>query len=341
MLMQGWAIALSVTFAATFFLALCALVSAVRVLRHWDQGADTARQIRLEQEVWLASAAMQYGLVFEVLSLLLLVLAADSFSGQLAGAMCASGALTANGFGFPALLVKIVVVFASGFWLLLHRLDLEVETMPLVRRKFAVLPGLVALLALDGVLQTSYLLALSPDVITSCCGVLFNPGATDGFNLLAPSSPLVVLSPFSLLAVLLVLLGCRLLAGFRQNLPLPFWLPLLYGGCWALFFVVALWAVTVFFSSYFYMLPSHRCPFDLLQREYGWVGYPIYLSLFWGAYLGMGSGIAALVGRMEGLSAPCRNWQQRSVKLSLWLLAGFLVVCSAAPLRYLMSGGEG
>jgi len=41
-------------------------------------------------------------------------------------------------------------------------------------------------------------------------------------------------------------------------------------------------AILSFISVYFYELPTHHCPFCILQKEYGYVGYPLYLTLFGG-----------------------------------------------------------
>ena len=54
---------------------------------------------------------------FQIVSLLLYILAADHFSTMLSGAMCATGSLLANGYGLPLLLVKITGVFFCGFWI--------------------------------------------------------------------------------------------------------------------------------------------------------------------------------------------------------------------------------
>lgn len=341
MLIDGWAIVLSVCSAGIFFLGLYAVFCGVRVLRFWDHGSDTPLQIQLESETWLASALMQYALVFQLLSLLLLVLAADSFSSILIGAMCATGAFLANTYGLPALLVKIVLVFFSGYWLLLHRLDLQSESYPLVRVKNIYLLMLMPLLALDGGLQSTYLYLLEPDVITSCCGVVFRPGEADGYNLLNPFSTSVLLALFYGLSSSILLLGIYLHTKMKQgvfkSVRLMMWG---YSLSWALFFIVALWAITVVFSSYIYAMPSHRCPFDILQPEYGYVGYPIYFTLFLATFFGGGCGVVHAVRDYDGLAGPVSRFQALAVPASLLLLLLFLLITAYAPLHYIVAGGE-
>ncbi len=341
MMFHGWSIALSVCSLGTLFLGLLAVLCGVRVLMYWDHGSDTPLQIRLESEIWLTSALIQYGLFFQLLSLLLLVIAADTFSSLLVGAMCATGAFLANDYGIPALLVKIVMVFFCGFWLLLHRLDLQSEAYPLVRVKYWYLLLLVPLLAVDGALQSAYLFLLEPDVITSCCGVVFKPDTGNGFNLLDPYSTPFLLTLFYALAIFLLLTG---LLFYRQlqkyNKRFRSILCGLYAWGWVIFFPVSIWAITIFFSSYIYAMPSHRCPFDILQYEYGYVGYPIYLSLFSATFLGTGCGIAALVRRYAGLATPVSAFQAVALPMSLALLLIFLLITSYAPLLYIVAGGE-
>ena len=136
MLLNSWSITLLVISAASIFLAGGAVRTAIRILRFWDADADTARQIHLENETWLSALLMEYGMVLQLVALLLLVLAADSYSEILVGAMCATGAFLANGYGTPLLLVKIVGIFLYGFWIVLHRLDISSEHLPLTRIKY-------------------------------------------------------------------------------------------------------------------------------------------------------------------------------------------------------------
>lgn len=342
MLLQGWAMALLVTFFGTLFVGAYSGWCALRVLRYWDHGADTSLQIELEGETWLASALMQYALGFQLLSLFLLVLAADSFSGQLAGAMCATGALSANSYGMWSLATKIVMVFLSSFWLLLHRLDMEVETYPLVRLKYGLLLLLVPILLVDGTVLTLYLVNLEPDVITSCCGVLFRPAGKDGYNLIDPySAPLLLSGLYSLSLLLLTMNGWlaktirNAADGSRTSLAI-----MLSSLLWLVFFAVALWTVTAVFSSYIYAMPSHRCPFDMLRAEYGYVGYPLYLSLFGATLCGAGCGVAEAVRSYEGLLLPVRRLQRLALPAAMLLLLLFLAISGYAPLRYLLAGGE-
>ena len=46
------------------------------------------------------------------------------------------------------------------------------------------------------------------------------------------------------------------------------------------YLLVGIASVISFVSVYYYQLPTHHCPFDLVQAGYNFIGYPIYLTLF-------------------------------------------------------------
>lgn len=339
MLLNGWSLALISCGLAILFVTALAVRSAGRVLRSWDPGADTAAQIRLEGEIWLSAALMQYAAAFQMVSLLLLVLAADNFAGILAGAMCATGALLANPYGIPCLVVKIILVFMAGFWIVLHRLDLTSAHYPLVRTKYLFLLLFAPLIPVDFALQWLYLRGLEPDIITSCCGLIFRPSAGDGQNLLGPWSTFWLLVLCGGLVSLIGLvsahlqrrLGLGLVATRLHSLALTF--------LWVLFLPTALATITIVISPYVYAMPHHRCPFDLLQGEYALLGYPLYLTLFGGTFSGGAAGLVAMFGQGRGLAERIPLVQMGMVRISLILLGFFLLLAAYAPLRYILGGG--
>lgn len=337
MLADPWAIALLVTGAFALFLLAGASHTAWRVVRHWNPEEDSRRQIALENETWLAALLVRHALLLQIFSLVLLLAAASSFATVLAGAMCAAGAFAANAYGLPALAVKILAVFAYGLWLVLHGLDLRSEHSPLVRRKFGLLLLLGPLLLVDSGLTALYLVNLEPDIVTSCCGVLFSPPESDGQSLSAAlSSPLTLPASLILAAALLpaAWLGQR-----HPHRPLPALDTLLALGS-PLFLVLALAVVTFEVSPYIYGLPAHRCPFDLFDRASRFIGFPLYASLFLATFAGTSSGVVAVFRKLPGLAAPVAGYRRVGLRLLLALLPIFLLICLWYPATYLLRGGE-
>jgi uncharacterized membrane-anchored protein YitT (DUF2179 family) len=71
-----------------------------------------------------------------------------------------------------------------------------------------------------------------------------------------------------------------------------------------LFFLVACVSFISFISLYFYELPTHHCPFCVLQREYGYIGYLLYATLLAGVISGLGVGVLmpfAGIGSLAGI----------------------------------------
>lgn len=360
MLLNSWSLALLLISLLVVFLLAVAGRSAVAVIRFWNPASDDSRQLGLESQVWLASTLVSYALALQILSLILLVLAADSFAAVITGAMCATGTLLANPFGMPALAVKLAGVFLYGFWLVLHRLDISSEHYPLVRAKCWYLLALLPWLALDIGLQTLYLFNLDPDIIVSCCAVVFTPGSSDSQLLvdLAGETPL----PFFYGGVGALLgLGCwlwwriNLGSGFAgvgeqpagaaladgggRRLPTSagVWL---YGLLWLLFVPLALLTVTASFSSYIYAMPFHNCPFCILRPEYYYFGFAIYLPLLLAAFAGINLPLLGLFAGYPGLAPAVAARRRTALRNSLLLLLLFTLFASYHFLRYLVGGGQ-
>ncbi len=336
MLLNSWSITLLVTSAAALFLAGGTVRTALRILRFWDGEADTARQIQLEKETWLSALLMEYGLVLQLFSLLLLVLAADTYAEILIGAMCATGAFLANGYGIPLLLVKICGIFLYGFWIVLHRLDISSEYLPLTRIKFWYALFLAPLLVLDMVLLLLYLAQLKPDIITSCCGVVFGQATGDGKNLIGPVPVRMVMVAFYGLAGLLFGFGLILLQKTaRTTFKSERIIGIIFSLLWIIFFFLSLLVITAVISSYIYGMPFHRCPFDILKKQYHFIGYLIYLSLFGATFFGISMGLTSFFATIANLQQSVRSFQRTALRVSLLLLPLFLLLVSWFPIVYI------
>ena len=334
MFLNSWSLALTLAGLIVLMLGIFACRTALRVLRYWNPASDSNLQIKLENEIWLASTLVAYGLGFQILTLVLFALAADSFCQVIVGAMCATGALLANGFGMPALLVKIAGVFLYGFWIVLHKLDISSATYPLVKIKYVYLLLLLPLLIADITLQTLYIANLSPDIITSCCAVVFSSSAETGRNLLEGFSQTTLLVLYYGTIVFLIGFGGVLLK--RWLLPLA----VIYSAGWLWFLGLATVAIITVFSSYIYAMPYHHCPFCILKPEYHYIGFAIYFSLIPAAFFGMATLLVEPFKGRDDLEGPVRKFQRQAIKISLVLLLFLTAISSYHYLLYRITGGE-
>ena len=334
MFLNSWSLGLTIAGLIILALGIYAGRTAIRVLRFWNPASDSTLQIRLENEIWLASTLVQYGLGFQIITLVLFVLAADTFCQVIVGAMCATGSLLANDYGIPALLTKIAGVFLYGFWIVIHKLDIRSETYPLVRIKYIYLLLILPLLFVDIALQSLYIGLLSPDIITSCCAVVFSTTADKGGNLLASlDQDLLVVLYYGSMAGLAVMGGFLLKRWF---VPLA----ALFSAGWLWFLGLAAVAITTVFSSYIYAMPYHHCPFCILKPEYHYIGFVIYFSLIPAAFFGLATLLVEPFKKRADLAGTVGKFQRLAVGISLALLLVLAAASSYHYLLYRISGGE-
>lgn len=286
----------------------------LQILRHWDLKSGSELQLSLERKTYLISTVMSYGLAFQVLSLFLFIYTADSLSGLFSGAMCAAGSLLVNKYGYPALILKVLNAILSGLWLIMNAADVRSPDYPLIRPKYRLLTGIAPLILIEAFIQGRYFIGLSPEIITSCCGSLFSAG-DEGFGAgiaSLPVRPMEVI--FGACLVFLFFSGGWFLMKGRGGY--------LFAFSAGAMFPVAIASLTSFISPYFYEIPTHHCPFCILQSGYGYIGYPVYLSLFAGTVTGMGAGMLMFFRNADSL-APVLPVMER--RLALASLASYLV----------------
>lgn len=297
----------------------------IRIIRRWDIKNSSEEQLSLERKTYLISTLVQYALSFEILSIFLFIYTADDIHALLVGAMCATGSLNANPYGFPVLYAKIAVFFISASWIAINYLDNKAEDYPLTKTKYKLLIGVVPVVLVEFVLQLQYFLNIKPNVITSCCGAMFSEeGKGIGSSLASLPILPTKITFYSLLAILFV----NGIAVFKTHRK-PF--TYLFSISSFLFFIVSIISIITFISLYFYQLPTHHCPFDILQKEYYYVGYPLYISLFSGSFFGMMVGIIEPLKKILSLRKLILHIQRR---WALYAIMGVIIfaLISTAPM---------
>jgi len=294
----------------------------LRIARRWDPLGAEAEQLSLERRAWLVTTLVRWAIAFEALSLLLFLYTADVIHPLFVGAMCATGTLNANPIGWHLLWIKLLLFLFGGLWLVVNHLDLQLPDAPLTRFKLIALLPLVPLAAADLYLMGSFFAGLNVEIITSCCGSLFSSGGKGVASALAglPMRPMIIgfYAASALFAGLLLI--CRLAAG-------RFWRALLALAALG-FGAVALASVVSFISVYFYQLPSHHCPFDLLQGHYYFIGYPLYISLFGALLSGLVPLLLVVLRHWPLPEALVARLERRWLNAGLVLLAILLVMVS-------------
>lgn len=278
----------------TCSMLLLAAWDGIRIVRKWDIRSGSELQLGLERKTYLISTIISYAFGFQLLSFFLFIYTVDDLSRLFVGAMCAVGTLNVNSYGYPTLVLKIVNFLLAGTWLIVNYTDNQAYDYPLIKKKYLLLLFIMPFILAETTLQAVYFLQLSPDVITSCCGSLFStatPGVTSG------------LASFPSLQMKIVFyswIGVTLLTGiffYRTTGRAGY----LFSFLGTAAFFVSVMALISFISLYIYEMPSHHCPFCILQKEYDYVGYVLYGLLLTGAVSGMGIGLLMPVRGISSL----------------------------------------
>jgi hypothetical protein len=319
-ILQPSVLALEVAGAATAGLVVYAAGWGLVILRGWDLRSGSSRQLALERRTFLVSTILGWALAFELASAFLFVYTADALAPLFTGAMCAAGTLQASGLGYPVLLLKLANVVLAGVWLALNHADGLGYDYPLVRVKYAALLGLAPLVVVEAALQTAYFSGLHPEIITSCCGSRFaREGQGLGAELASlPALPTAVAFFAVAGAAVLAAIAVRRTGRFAGAL----------GALAGLSIPVSLAAVVAFVSPYVYALPTHHCPFCLLQQEYRFVGYPLYAAILGGGVAGLAAGAIAPFRAVPSLAAALPPFQRRLATTSAVLLAAAVALAA-------------
>ena len=150
----------------------------------------------------------------------------------------------------------------------------------------------------------------------SCCSALF--GQLEGanplpFGLDTKTMLILFYSIFVTLAILILT---------RQDIT-----ALIFSG---LFLYISYYSVVYFFGTYVYELPTHKCPFCMFQKEYHYIGYLIWGSLFGGVFLTADSILCKKVLNVD---------TSKSKRYGLLLISVFVFTVSAVVLIYRFQNG--
>jgi len=296
-------------------LAVAFLVT-VGMLRHWDFGSFSERQFALERRAYLVMTILLFVFVVKFFLLAYFVFTIDNLAVLVPGAMCGAGVISANDYGMNLLLVKLLLLFFLLLWMALNRYDLEAKQYPVFRQKLWLFVLIFLLVLGESGLDLAYFSHIDLKAPVSCCSALF--GQLEGAN------PL----PFGLDIPRLLILFYLLYAVQAVSLWLgQRWIVILSS---VLFVLVAYYAVVYFFGTYVYALPTHKCPFCMLQAEYYFVGYLIWGTLFVGTYLSLVWAILGLYLKMHRVDG---------YKIPLLLLSIFVLLCTAYVAVYYLKNG--
>jgi len=241
-------------------------VNIVRIVRHWDFNATTPLQYALEKKNYLVNTILYFTVTCKVILFLFFIQSLNALAGIVPGAMCSAGVVGSNHYGNALLLLKLLLIFGFGLWLIVNKLDLASITFPYLKRKYILFTLLFVGVLGEFVLEILYFSNIPLTVPVFCCSVVFQ----------APRLPFGYTQTLLVLFFYL-LFGSILLLNYLKQTMASF-------TCNLLFLFIAYYAITYFFGLYIYEMPNHKCPYCMLQKEYYYIGYLIWGSLFLGIF---------------------------------------------------------
>ncbi len=260
----------------TLFGAVAFMLS-IKIYLNWNRDSTSASQYKLERESILAATIIKYIFFIKVPLFLFFIFTLDKISNVLTGAMCAAGVVDATEYGAYLIILKIINLYLFASWLKLNSEDARDENQPYVRLKFGFFVVIFFLFAVEVVLEGLMFSSIEIEKMVSCCGSIYSSSANSAISAIFSIGTAELLALFYgnyLLIVLFYYAKKRYLFAIAN----------------VLFIVVAIVALILFFGTYIYELPSHHCPFCILQSDYYYVGYLIYGMLFLGTFYGIAVG---------------------------------------------------
>lgn len=301
--------------AVLLLLMSIAFVNTLGILRRWDFGSTSSLQYKLEKRAYLVVLIILFTLSFKVLQLPFFSFTIDKLSAIVPGAMCGAGVITANEYGPLLMSLKVVILFLTGIWLILNDEDLRAKEYPYFKAKFWFFTIIFLFVVIESILDVFYLANISILSPVACCSTIY--GAVGGSEL-----------PFDLDVTRLLLLfylfyGLAVVTALYRYA----FISLLSN---VLFLYVSYYAVVYFFGTYVYELPTHKCPFCMLQKEYFYVGYLIWGTLFLGTFFGTAGAVLKTIMRKEVRS---------TYEYSVWFNTIFVLLCSLYVVVFYLRNG--
>ena len=286
-----------------------AFALSIKIYLKWDMDSNTKEQYKLEQQTFLISVIIKYIFTLKIPLFLFFIWTLDKISNILIGAMCGAGVVDATNYGNYLLILKIINIYLFGFWLVIHKLDIKNPNLPYTKIKFLFFIIIFILFLFETALEFLMFYSLDIDKLVSCCGVLYSNSSS---TFIAK----IFLVDFWILLVLFYGSFIVLVVSYIFKLKYLFSIINLF------FILISITTLITFFGTYIYELPTHHCPFCLLQSDYYYIGYLIYALLFIGTFNGL---LTAFIKD---------NRAYKSYQISLLFNSFYLSLVSFYPINY-------
>lgn len=274
---------------AVFTLSTIAFVGVVNILRTWDFDATTNQQYTNEKKSFLIATIINFLLIVKIILSFYLLYLTDSLVPFIKAAMCGVGVVNATSFGWELLMLKIILLMLFGLWLGIDKNDMKATNYPFLKFKFKFFILIYFLMIIELSLDLNTIVGLDTQKIVSCCSVTFSSSTQTGslFSFSRMSIGLLLSATVFLYFVF------GILSFYKSKAHIGF------GTISLLLVYIGLLGLIYTFSPYVYELPTHTCPFCIIQKDYYYIGYLFYISLLFGSFFGIRSSFNSLFLRVN------------------------------------------
>jgi hypothetical protein len=253
--------------------ATIAFFISINIVLNWDSNKSTKKQYSLEKQTYLNSTIIKFILYIKIPLFVFFIFTIDDLSKILPGAMCGAGVINATDYGVILLLLKILNIYLFMYWIVLDRYDQQQELRPYTKLKFLMFIFIYILFLIEIVYEINMFSAIDIKSVVDCCGVIFSTTDNSYISKVFELPFYIIVGMFYTTYMLLVLF-----AKLRYKY--------MFSIINLLFLIISLISLISFFGTYIYELPTHHCPFCMLQSDYNYIGYVLYISLFIGTFYG-------------------------------------------------------
>lgn len=247
------------------------LMVSLKLLKQFDKTVYNEKQFNIEKKIYLINGYINVLLVVKIILFFQYFFIMDQISQFIPGAMCAIGSHNAFTPSYCLIFLKILVLFLSFYWIVVHRVDIKYPILPYTKIKLIFTIVICVAIFCEIIFEIVVFYYIDPNKIVSCCGTLFSEdGKLPG--ILGMRREILIVAHFFIYFVAYI---------FRDK-------KFVFAILSVLFFAISIVLLIVFHSSYIYQEPSHRCPFCILQKDYYYIGYFIYFILLVGFLFGTG-----------------------------------------------------
>ncbi len=299
------------------FFGFIAFVISINIVRKWDLNSTSQAQYKLEKQSFLVATIIKYIFIVKLPLFLFFIFTADKLSDIITGAMCAAGVVSSVDFGSTMFIYKILNLYIFGFWLVLNHYDIKSEKLPFVRYKFLLYIVGFIFLVIETYYDISFFKSLDVSKLVSCCGTIFSAASTSAISFIYTIAKIYFVYAFYITFI------CVVIAYMLKNSLLILVSNILY-------IIISIVSLIMFFGTYIYQLPTHHCPFCMLQKDYYYIGYVLYISLYIGTFYGISGAIMSLVKKKS---------QKFYYNISIIFNILYALIVSAYPIIYFLKNG--